>query len=126
MCYWHSFLLYIFFLKHFMICREKFWYKGQIILCKIRKTEKKNPDYFFINSWPHQWLSGFVLKTGRRKLPGLNISRACRLRMFGVFLGFLRTSRKYTLRPLRKTPTEGTYPAGLSPRSGQLDLKPTS
>ena len=42
------------------------------------------------------------------------------------FRGFLRNSRKYRLRCLGKTLTEGIPPIDPGPTSGQLDIKPTS
>ena len=64
-----------------------------------------------------------ALKIGRRQVPDSNPGRACRpSRSFGVFRGFLQNLRKYGLRSLRKTPTEGTIPVGPGPTSEQLAL----
>ena len=41
---------------------------------------------------------------------------------FGDFCSFLQNSRKYALRSLRKTSTEGTTPIGSGPTSGQFAL----
>ena len=71
---------------------------------------------------PHQWRSGIALKADRREGPCSIPCRACRPNHTKFSVGFLRNSRKYELRSLRKTPTEGTLPIGPSPRSGQLAL----
>ena len=75
---------------------------------------------------PHQWLSGNAQnwQTG-----GVRFKPRSRLSTypFGVFRSFLRNSRNYGLRSLRKTYMEGNPPIFPGPTSGQLDsyLHPT-
>ena len=67
---------------------------------------------------PHQWRSGIALKADRREGPCSIPGRAFRPSHTEFSVGFLRNSRKYELRSLRKTPTEGTLLIGSCPESG--------
>ena len=77
---------------------------------------------------PHQWLSDFELKNGRREVSGSFLGRACRYSSseFSVFF----SKRKYGLGSLRKTPSHRGHPSvDPGPTCGQLTLtlqrKPT-
>ena len=68
----------------------------------------------------HQWRSGNAQKW---KTGGVRFKPRSRLSTypFGDFRSFLRSSRKYGLGCLRKTPTEGAPPVVPGPTSRQLD-----